>query len=279
MQKPKLLNLGCGGVYDARWVNIDLNKTDKNILYADLKNGIPFEDNYFNVVYCSHLLEHMDSKTGQELVNEVYRVLKPRGIFRVLVPDLESISKEYLINLRKASKNRKYMFNYQWIKLEMFDQVVREYSGGEMRLYLNQRNLPNKKYILSRIGPDSEEYFNKSVGIKNKIINYIVYLKNKDIGWYINKIRYILLTTLIYVFGGKSYLNSFRSGVFRNSGEIHKCMYDKLSLSVLLKSVGFKRIKVVSPFISQIMDFHKYKLDVVDGIVRKPDSLFMEAEK
>ena len=56
-------------------------------------------------------------------------------------------------------------------------------------------------------------------------------------------------------------------------------MYDRYSLSKLLSGCGFKNIKVVSAFESCINDWNKYQLDTVEGITRKPDSLFIEAIK
>ena len=68
-------------------------------------------------------------------------------------------------------------------------------------------------------------------------------------------------------------------GRFRRSGEIHQWMYDRFSLSQLLTSCGFREVCSVSAFESGISDWPSYNLDGADGVVRKPDSLFMEALK
>ena len=68
-------------------------------------------------------------------------------------------------------------------------------------------------------------------------------------------------------------------GAFRSNGEIHQWMYDSYSLSHLLRKVGFEQIKVCSAFESRILNWEKYELDTVDGEIRKPDSLFIEATK
>jgi len=53
-----------------------------NILKAKGEN-IPFKDNFFDVVFCSNALDHVDDieKTN----NEIYRVLKPQGHFILAV--------------------------------------------------------------------------------------------------------------------------------------------------------------------------------------------------
>ena len=65
---------------------------------------------------------------------------------------------------------------------------------------------------------------------------------------------------------------------FRSSGELHRWMYDRLSLGRLLREAGFARIKVCGPAESAIHGFADFGLDTDEkGVVRKPDSLFMEA--
>jgi hypothetical protein len=56
-------------------------------------------------------------------------------------------------------------------------------------------------------------------------------------------------------------------------------MYDRVSLSHLLAAVGFRQISVCAAEESRIENFAGYQLDSVEGRVRKPDSLFMEALK
>jgi hypothetical protein len=69
-------------------------------------------------------------------------------------------------------------------------------------------------------------------------------------------------------------------GDFRALGEVHKWMYDRYSLSVLLNQAGFQQFKVCACNESQIPTFNSYLLDInADGSIRKPDSLFMEARK
>jgi SAM-dependent methyltransferase len=60
-----------------------------NILVHDLARGIPFPDQSIDAVYHSHTLEHLDRATAKRFLSEVLRVLKPGGIHRIVVPDLE----------------------------------------------------------------------------------------------------------------------------------------------------------------------------------------------
>jgi SAM-dependent methyltransferase len=72
---------------------------DPDIIVWDLRRGIPFADATFDVVYHSHLLEHLDRDVAPLFLRECLRVVKPGGILRVVVPDLEWLSRRYLERL------------------------------------------------------------------------------------------------------------------------------------------------------------------------------------
>ena len=67
---------------------------------------------------------------------------------------------------------------------------------------------------------------------------------------------------------------------FRASGEVHRWMYDRWSLGRLLEECGFSDTRVCAASESRIPGFSAYLLDCEeDGSTRKPDSLFIEAQK
>lgn len=45
---------------------------------------MPFEDNYFDYAVCGEVIEHMDEP--EKLVREIYRIIKPEGIFSISTP-------------------------------------------------------------------------------------------------------------------------------------------------------------------------------------------------
>jgi predicted SAM-dependent methyltransferase len=57
-------------------------------VYHNLKYGIPIENSQVDFIYSSHFLEHLDRLSGQRLLEECLRVLKPGGVIRISVPDL-----------------------------------------------------------------------------------------------------------------------------------------------------------------------------------------------
>ena len=86
-----MLNLGCGGRFHPEWTNIDFYSSGGAVIAHDLNLGIPFPDSSFDVVYHSHVLEHFPKAKARRFIAECVRVLKPGGILRVVVPDLEDL--------------------------------------------------------------------------------------------------------------------------------------------------------------------------------------------
>jgi len=70
-----------------------------NLMVHDLAKGIPFADNSIDVVYHSHVLEHLDRDVATLFIREIARVLKPGGILRIVVPDFERCCRAYLVHI------------------------------------------------------------------------------------------------------------------------------------------------------------------------------------
>jgi hypothetical protein len=79
---------------------------------------------------------------------------------------------------------------------------------------------------------------------------------------------------------GQRDYRSLQIGRFRQSGEVHKWMYDRYSLAACLGEAGFVQVRECSAFESGIPGWRDFHLDTEpDGTIYKPDSLYMEAVK
>jgi SAM-dependent methyltransferase len=76
-----------------------------NVLRHDLAKGIPAASGTIDVVYHSHLLEHLDRDVGAKFLLEVKRVLKPGGIQRIVIPDFERVCREYVSHIVKCDRD------------------------------------------------------------------------------------------------------------------------------------------------------------------------------
>lgn len=238
-----LLNLGCGYVTHPAWVNMDfspyarlarhpriaallsstgilsaertarLRALDPRIIHWDLRKGIPFPQHSFDVVYHSHVFEHIPREAGPSFLAECFRVLKPGGVIRVVVPDLEALIARYSSALSRlgagdAAANEE----HDWATERVFGQMVRTHaSGGEA-----QRPV----------------------------------------------VRWLERT--------------FR-GDAAASGERHRWMYDRYSLSRSLRTAGFNDVAATTHDGSRIPGWAKFQLDTAsDGRPAKSWSLYLE---
>ncbi len=88
--RPQHLHLGCGPKYLKGFVNIDANPFNNIDLWLDVRNGLPFPANCADSVYSTHMFEHFYPDELQQLLKECFRVLKPGGGIRLIVPSLTS---------------------------------------------------------------------------------------------------------------------------------------------------------------------------------------------
>ena len=86
---------------------------------------------------------------------ECRRVLKPGGILRLVTPDLEGIARSYLQCLEAAQRGEQgAAARYEWILVELLDQLVRHESGGEMLKLWCRPELPAEDFIAQRVGTE-----------------------------------------------------------------------------------------------------------------------------
>jgi SAM-dependent methyltransferase len=244
-----LLNVGCGVHFHSHWVNLDVQARSPEVMDFDVRRPLPYAPRTFDMVYHSHVLEHLPRESAPAFIADCRRVLKPGGVLRIVVPDLEQIARHYLRQLDAAAAgDAEAARRYDWIMLELLDQIGRHRNGGEMRSFLSSTPLPAEDYVLSRIGDEAREMFADLRAARND--------------------------------PPAAPLSDEELGRFRRSGEAHLWMYDRFSLMRLLQNGGFVDCRVVGAAESALPGFDSYRLDTTpDGAVRKPDSLFVEARK
>jgi len=80
-----VIELGCGPNKVAGAIGVDKFQDENVDIVADIENGLPFlPDNSVDELFSRHVLEHIENL--ELLIKEIYRVLKPGGIHRVIVP-------------------------------------------------------------------------------------------------------------------------------------------------------------------------------------------------
>jgi predicted SAM-dependent methyltransferase len=120
-QDPKL-HLGCGSKVVPGWLNADKFKSNADI-YLNLTARFPFCDDTFNAIYSEHTLEHIPTDQVPQLLAECRRVLRPGGLLRLTIPDLDIYAAKYVAGdraffepvIRKYAQNIKRNRKKYWL--------------------------------------------------------------------------------------------------------------------------------------------------------------------
>lgn len=85
-----LLNAGCGTHYAAGWVNTDVwvNEDTRPDVKVVPGKPYPFEDNTFDAVMLSHVLEHIEWGKLFPFLKDMQRIAKPNAPMLIICPDL-----------------------------------------------------------------------------------------------------------------------------------------------------------------------------------------------
>lgn len=156
----KILNLGCGSKVSSSpdVINIDwsiylrlkrnpllrtivplllkgerlsrFNALSDNIMVHNLAKGLPFASDSIDVVYHSHLLEHLDRDIAPIFLLEVKRVLKSGGIHRIVVPDLEKFCTAYISHISICENDFNEARKHDQYVAAIIEQSVRKEASG-----------------------------------------------------------------------------------------------------------------------------------------------------
>jgi predicted SAM-dependent methyltransferase len=121
------INHGCGSVRPKGWINTDsslnalvqknplfgrlvsrifrtVNYNHHDVVYVNLNRNWSYKSEMIDLVYASHLFEHLDKKAVDLFLQESFRVLKHSGTIRLVVPDLYQIAKKYVVEFEMNEK-------------------------------------------------------------------------------------------------------------------------------------------------------------------------------
>lgn len=269
----RYLNIGCGKSFHPAWVNADF-RARPGIIGVDARERLPFADGEFDVVYHSHMLEHLGHEEGERFLGECHRVLAPSGILRVVVPDFGIFVDEYEL-LRNQMRNDSDEPTYkkiEWLFIELTDQFARDSSGGNMARYLRgEIQSSQHEFLERRIGyrPAAED--SGTSKRKRKVS-----LRRSNNRFSLSKLRERVVMHLL----GPDDYRALCVGRFRASGEVHRWLFDHQTLKWVLEETGFRVVRSHSPESSDIPRWGEYRLDLADdGRPRMPSSLYIEARK
>ena len=90
-----LIHLGCGEVDAPGYINVDGRHMQHVHYVREVTDLSVFPDDFADLVYACHVLEHIPSHALRKTLWEWRRVVKPGGILRLSVPDFDRIVRVY----------------------------------------------------------------------------------------------------------------------------------------------------------------------------------------
>jgi len=268
------LNFGCGDrICLDNWTNLDFHSHHPSVVQHNLLEGFPFQDRSFTAVYSSHVLEHFPLPEAHFLLQESFRVLKPGGIIRIVVPDLENTCREYVRILDAYDSDPLARRQHQWILIEMLDQMVRNRPSGMVPDFKKQIFEQNDHEIIAYVKgrtqntPWTQPPKGSFIDRLRKL--HPAKVKEKLLYLWVRAVRLLLPKALRQFAIDDTPL-----------GEKHRWMYDRHSLESALEAAGFISLSFKSHSTSNITNFHASDLDShADGSPYKNNSIYAEAMK
>lgn len=112
--------------------NLEYITSDLHSPIADVKADIcdlPFEENTFDVVFCNHVLEHIED--DKKAMSELHRVLKPKGMGIFQIPGDLNIEKTYEdFSITSPKKRTKHFGQYDHVRVYGKDYYDRLRKAG-----------------------------------------------------------------------------------------------------------------------------------------------------
>lgn len=94
----KKLHLGCGNKKIEGFINIDVRDIDGVDLVEDITNLKSIKNSSVDLIYVSHVLEHIGRNEYLDVLKRWYCLLNDGGILRIAVPDFEAVVEHYIEN-------------------------------------------------------------------------------------------------------------------------------------------------------------------------------------
>jgi SAM-dependent methyltransferase len=90
------LNWGCGWKPAPGWINSDIVEAPGIDISRDIREGLPLESESIDYIVSIHALPEVPYPDFDATLRELHRVLKPGGVLRLGLPDLDRFLRAYV---------------------------------------------------------------------------------------------------------------------------------------------------------------------------------------
>lgn len=153
------VQFGCGLCAPAEWTNFDSSPTLRlermpllgrvmpsgpygrfpaNVRYGDVVKGLPVRSGSVELLYCSHVLEHLSLKELRAALRNCRAMLRSGGVFRLVLPDLEKLIEGYATDCsdEAALKFIEYTGLGRVTRPQGIVSILRDFVGNSHHLWL-----------------------------------------------------------------------------------------------------------------------------------------------
>ncbi len=123
------IHLGCGEINAPGFINVDAVPFSHIHYVQQVEDLSIFPNNYADLIYASHVLEHISYRKVFEVLGEWHRVLKEGGVLRLAVPDFDKLIKVY------SAENKD------------VQTIIKVLMGGQGYAYNVHKSVFNEKYL------------------------------------------------------------------------------------------------------------------------------------
>lgn len=128
-----LIHLGCGAIASPEFINVDARRAPHIHYICDVRDLSIFRDDYADLVYACHVLEHIRYDALRRTLWEWRRILKPGGILRLSVPDFDKLLHIYELCSRDING------------------ILGPLMGGQEHNYNVHYSVFNQKYLADKL--------------------------------------------------------------------------------------------------------------------------------
>ena len=108
MSEIRRLHWGCGPVRPGGWINADIKEGPGIDISCNILDGLPLDSDSIDYISSQHALQELKILDVVDALRELHRVLKPGGVLRLCLPDLDKAIAAY------RSARQDYFWCWDW---------------------------------------------------------------------------------------------------------------------------------------------------------------------
>ena len=108
MTNIRRLHWGCGSSIAPGWINSDIIAAPGIDVAGDIRKGLGIDSDSIDYIVAHHALQDLKIYEQVDAIKELHRVLKPGGVVRLSLPDLDKFIAAY------QRGDREFFFIYDW---------------------------------------------------------------------------------------------------------------------------------------------------------------------